>query len=61
MIAAKNIKSTPLSTDSVIEYMKFVKKCFQTANKSLAVTLMDTLATMKYDGSRIMHHISCSC
>lgn len=37
------------------ELMKFVEECSQTANKSLAGTLMSTLTIMKYDGSRTMH------
>jgi len=35
--------------------MKFVKERSQIANKSLTETLMSTLTTMKFDGSRTMH------
>ena len=35
--------------------MKFVKESFQTADTYLAETLMGTLTTMKFDGSRTMH------
>ncbi|WVZ13110.1 hypothetical protein V8G54_017640 [Vigna mungo] len=35
--------------------MKFVEERSQTADKSLAGTLMSTLTTMKFDGSRTMH------
>ena len=35
--------------------LNFVEKHFQIANKSLARTLMSTLTTMKFDGSRSMH------
>ncbi|KAJ0096744.1 hypothetical protein Patl1_28235 [Pistacia atlantica] len=35
--------------------MKFVEERSQTTDKSLAGTLMATLTTMKFDGSRGMH------
>ena len=35
--------------------MKFVEEHSQTADKSLAGTLMSTLTTMKFDGSRTMY------
>ena len=35
--------------------MKFLEEKSQTAEKSLAGTLMGNLTTMKYDGSRTMH------
>ena len=37
--------------------MKFVKEHSQTADKSLAGTLMATLTTMKFDGSHSMHEV----
>ena len=35
--------------------MRFVEERFQTTDKSLAETLMSTLTTMKFDGSRNKH------
>jgi len=35
--------------------MKFVEELSQTTDKSLARTLMSTLTTTKFEGSRIMH------
>ncbi|XP_022895207.1 uncharacterized protein LOC111409386 [Olea europaea var. sylvestris] len=55
MTLAKNIKSTIPKTENAKEYMKFVEERSQTADKSLAGTLMSTLTTMKFDGSRTMH------
>ncbi|XP_022868756.1 uncharacterized protein LOC111388311 [Olea europaea var. sylvestris] len=55
MTLAKNIKSTIPKTESAKEYMKLVKERSQIADKSLAGTLMGTLTTMKFDGSRTMH------
>ncbi|XP_022889107.1 uncharacterized protein LOC111404548 [Olea europaea var. sylvestris] len=55
MTLAKNIKSTIPKTKIVKEYMKFVVECSQTADKSLTGTLMCTLITMKFVGSRTMH------
>ncbi|XP_022864320.1 uncharacterized protein LOC111384288 [Olea europaea var. sylvestris] len=55
MTLAKNIKSTIPKTESAKEYMKFVEERSQTTDKSLAGTLMGTLTTMKFDGSRTMH------
>ena len=50
-----NIKSTLPKTDNAKEFMKFVEEHSQTADKSLAGTLMNTLTTMKFDGSCTMH------
>jgi len=35
--------------------MKFVEECSQTTDESFARTLISTLTTMKFDGSRTMH------
>ena len=55
MTVADNIKSNLSKTESAKEFMKFVKERSQTADKSLAGTLMTQLTTMKLDGSRTMH------
>ena len=55
MTVADNIKSTLSKMESAKEFMKFVKEHSQTADKSLASTLMSQLTTMKFDGSRTMH------
>jgi len=55
MSIANNIKSTLPKTESAIEFMKFLEERSQTADKSLAGTLISTLTTMKFDGSCTMH------
>ncbi|KAG6532401.1 hypothetical protein ZIOFF_006241 [Zingiber officinale] len=55
MSIANNIKSALPKTESAKEFMEFVKEHSQTADKSLAGTLIGTLTTMKFDGSRTMH------
>ena len=55
MSIASNIKSALPETENAKEMMKFVKERSQTADKSLAGTLMSTLTTMKFDGSHTMH------
>ncbi|PHT97730.1 Serine carboxypeptidase-like 40 [Capsicum chinense] len=50
-----NIKITLFKTESAKEPLKLVKESSQTADKSLAGTLMGTLTTMKFDSSRTMH------
>jgi len=55
MSIANNIKSALPKTESATEFMKFAEERSQTADKSLAGTLMSTLTTMKFDGSRTMH------
>jgi hypothetical protein len=55
MSIASNIKSSLSETESAKEFMSLVKERSQTADKSLAGTLMGTLTTMKFDGSRTMH------
>jgi hypothetical protein len=55
MSVANNIKSTLPKTESAKEFLKLVEERSQTVDKSLAGTLMATLTTMKFDGSRSMH------
>ena len=55
MSVASNIKSALPKTESAKEFIKFVKEHSQTADKSLAGTLMSTLTTMKFDGSCTMY------
>lgn len=52
MAVASNIKSTLPKTESAKEFMANVEECSQSADKSLAGTLISSLTTMKYDGSR---------
>ena len=51
MSIANNIKSALPETENAKEFMKSVEERSQTADKSLAGTLI----TMKFDGSRTMH------
>jgi len=55
MSVASNIKSALPKTESAKEFIKFMEEHSQTADKSLAGTLMSTLTSMKFDGSRTMH------
>ena len=55
MSIASNIKSALPKSDNTKEFMKFVKERSQTADKSLAGTLMSMLTTMMFDGSCTMH------
>ena len=55
MSIANNIKTALPKTDNAKEMLKFVEERSQTADKSLAGTIMNTLTTMKFDGSRTMH------
>ncbi|TYK25798.1 UBN2_2 domain-containing protein [Cucumis melo var. makuwa] len=57
MTVANNIKSTIKNTEDAKEFMKSVEKCSQSesADKSLAGTLMSTLTNIKFDGSRTIH------
>ena len=55
MTITDNIKIALPKTDNAKEFMKLVLECSQTADKSLARTLMSTLTTMKFDGSRTIH------
>ena len=55
MTVADNIQTILPKTDSAKEFMELVGKRSQTADKSLTGTLMSTLTTTKFDGSRTMH------
>ncbi|KAA0041539.1 UBN2 domain-containing protein [Cucumis melo var. makuwa] len=57
MTVANNIKSTIKNTEDAKEFMKSVEKCSQSesADKSLAGTLMNTLTNIKFDGYRTIH------
>jgi len=55
MNITSNIKSTLPKIDDAKEFMKFMEECSQTIDKSLVGTLMSTLTTKKFDGSRTMH------
>nr|KYP35264.1 Retrovirus-related Pol polyprotein from transposon TNT 1-94 [Cajanus cajan] len=55
MTVADSIKTTLPKTESAKEFMGFVGEHSQTTNKSLVGTLMSTLTTIKFDGSRTMH------
>jgi len=54
MIVADSIKTTLPKTDNAEEFMGLVGERSQTTDKSVAGTLMSTLTTMKFDGSRTM-------
>ena len=55
MTIADSIKITLPKIDNAKEFMGLVGECSQTVDKSLVGTLMSTLTTMKFDGSRTMH------
>jgi len=55
MSIASNIKFALPKTEKAKEFMKFVEEHSQTTDKSLVGTLMSTLTTMEFDGSRTMH------
>jgi len=55
MRIANNINLALFKTESATEFMKFGEERSQIADKSFAGTLMSTLTTMKFDGSRTMH------
>ena len=55
MTITNNIKSALPKTENAKELMNFVEGRSQTADKSMAGTLMSSLTTLKYDGSRTMH------
>jgi len=55
MTVADSIKIALPKTDNAKEFIGLVGERSQTADKSLAGTLMSTLITMKFDGSRTMH------
>ena len=55
MTVANSIKTTLPKIESAKKFMWLVGERSQTAEKSVAGTLMSTLATMKFDGSRTMY------
>lgn len=55
MTIADSIKTALPKIESAKEFLGLVGERSQTADKSLAGTLMSTLTTMKFDGSRTMH------
>ena len=55
MSIVSNIKSALPKTKSLRKFTKFVEERSQTADKSLAGTLMSTLTSMKFDGFCTMH------
>ena len=55
MTIANSIKTTLPKIESAKKFMWLVGERSQTAEKSVAGTLMSTLATMKFDGSRTMY------
>jgi len=55
MTVADSIKTALPKTDNAKEFMKLVGERSQTADKFLVGTLMSTLITMKFDGSRTMY------
>jgi len=55
MSITSNIKFVLPKTESAKEFMKFVEERSQAVDKSLAGTLIITLTTMKFDGSRTIH------
>jgi len=55
MTVADSIKITLPKIESTKKFMELVGECSQTADKSIAGTLMSTLTTMKFDGSRTMY------
>ena len=55
MTVADSIKIDLPKIDNAKEFMGLVGERSQTADKSLVGTLMSTLTTIKFDGSRTMH------
>ncbi|KAL1321199.1 hypothetical protein AAHE18_14G111300 [Arachis hypogaea] len=55
MSIANSIKSALPKSDNAKEFMKLVEERSQIADKSLGGTLMGTLTTIKFDGSRTMY------
>ena len=55
MTIAVSIKATLPKIESAKKFMWLVGECSQTADKSIAETLMSTLTTMKFDGSHTMY------
>jgi len=55
MTVANSIKTTLPKIESAKRFMWLVGERSQIAYKSIVGTLMSTLATMKFDGSRTMY------
>ena len=55
MTVVYNIKTTLPKIESAKKFMWLVGERSQRADKSVAWTLMSTLTTMKFDGSRTMY------
>ncbi|XP_057746512.1 uncharacterized protein LOC130965767 [Arachis stenosperma] len=55
MSIVNSIKSALPKSDNAKEFIKLVEERSQIADKSLVGTLMGTLTTIKFDGSRTMH------
>jgi gag-polypeptide of LTR copia-type len=55
MTVATNVKISLPTTTSAKDFLESVKAQSQSADKSVASTLMSKLTTMKYDGSFTMH------
>ena len=55
MTVADSIKTTLPKIESAKKFMWLVGERSQTADKSVAGTLMSTLTTMKFDGSHTMY------
>jgi len=55
MTVANSIKTTLPKIESAKKFMWLVGEHSQTADKFVARTLMSTLATMQFDGSRTMY------
>ena len=55
MTVKNNIKTTLPKIESAKKFMWLVEECSQTTDKSIVGTLMSTLITMKFDGSRTMY------
>ncbi|XP_027362824.1 uncharacterized protein LOC113870431 [Abrus precatorius] len=55
MSVAENIRTALSKTESEKQFMKNMEERSQTADKSLAGTLMSTLTNMSFDGSHTIH------
>nr|KYP53685.1 hypothetical protein KK1_024259 [Cajanus cajan] len=55
MTVVDSIKKTLFKIENAKNFMWFMGKRSQTTDKSLVGTLMSTLTTMKFDGSRTLH------
>lgn len=55
MSITSNIKSTIPKADNAKEFIKSLEERFQTVDKSLAKTPMNTMTTMKFDDLYTMH------